>query len=761
MAVANESNGHVPEPDPNNTAGFRTVVNAAAGQIKSTAQNHVATNGTHQPPLDTVDGAVNEPQTNNYPAELQVLCGPLLNYKHTSNVASDRPVWHGSVLIVTKYQQPTPELHLTGLGRLGNLDRKNGTAVQINSRTSRPFVSERLYTDKDKTFWRFRINAPFEEFESAWQYSVPNARFIGGDEEETAFTRTFCVPSKKQSMRMMFHSCNGFSVGTDIAAYGGGPVVWSDVLRSHAERPIHVMIGGGDQIYNDGVRVDDNPLRPWTEIGNPQKRRHFPFNESLRRSCDEYYFRNYVRWYNTEPFRTANAQIPQVNIWDDHDIIDGFGSYTDKFMQCAVFRGIGGVAHKYYMLFQHHVPPSKTTFTTDAPAVAHNAATDGVAEDPVQAKETYVMIEKDEDPSFIFGEHPGPYVEEKSRSVFCQLGAHVAFLGIDARTERTRHQINYPDTYDRLFARVSAELSANKNLKHFILLLGVPIAYPRLQWLENVLRSPIIGPIRFVNKRFGLAGGLFNHFDGSVDILDDLDDHYTAHQHKKERKNLVLRLQQLAQQHSVRVSILGGDVHLAALGRFYSSPRLGIAAEHDFRYMPNIISSAITNKPPPAAVANLLARRNKVHHLDEHTDETLMYFFDRDPGEGEEGVARKTAEANRCTMPSRNYAIIDESHGFDGEEALADGAADGMPVENGNGNGNGTKQHNNPRNALHAGEENAGTQHPAASGLNRTGLGGRYGLDLSIRVEVKSSDPNGRTVGYGMTIPDLTVDQSS
>ena len=28
------------------------------------------------------------------------------------------------------------------------------------------------------------------------------------------------------------------------------------------------------------------------------------------------------------------------------DIIDGFGSYTDHFMNCAVFRGIGGVAFK-------------------------------------------------------------------------------------------------------------------------------------------------------------------------------------------------------------------------------------------------------------------------------------------------------------------------------------------------------------------------------------------------------------------------------
>jgi hypothetical protein len=54
-------------------------------------------------------------------------------------------------------------------------------------------------------------------------------------------------------------------------------------------------LGGGDQIYNDGIRVN-GPLRPWTNIGIPKKRRDFPFPEELRRKCDEYYVNNYIRW---------------------------------------------------------------------------------------------------------------------------------------------------------------------------------------------------------------------------------------------------------------------------------------------------------------------------------------------------------------------------------------------------------------------------------------------------------------------------------
>lgn len=44
------------------------------------------------------------------------------------------------------------------------------------------------------------------------------------------------------------------------------------------------------------------------------------------------------------------------------------------------------------------------------------------------------------------------------------------------------------------------------------------------------------------------GGGIFNHFDGSVDLLDDLDDHYTARTHKKERNWMIEKLQEICKQ---------------------------------------------------------------------------------------------------------------------------------------------------------------------------------------------------------------------
>ncbi|KAJ5159174.1 Alkaline phosphatase D-related protein [Penicillium coprophilum] len=659
----------------------------------------------------------------------ELISGPLINLKNMHYQAST--TWHGSVLIVTKPTQEQPQLRLRQVGAVDSGIQNDDGSPQ----TSQQIDGLKLYEDPLKAFWRFSLTVPVAAFEARWAYDIPGLYNESGAQVQAPWE--FVVPAEEQSMRIMFHSCNGFSVGTDMNAWVG-PNLWNDVMRVHGEKPFHVMVGGGDQIYNDGIRVD-GPLKPWTAIGNPHKRRNHDFDNKMRADCDDYYYANYVRWYNTEPFRTANGRIPQVNIWDDHDIIDGFGSYTDHFMKCAVFRGIGGVAFKYYCLFQHHMAPPKSTYTTDSPQTMHAInGTSGV--DPRQVENTYVLENQLEDDSWIIGKRPGPYVEERSRSLYMRFGKRIAFMGLDARTERTRHQVNYQETYDMIFERLQDEIvSANGDIKHLVVLLGVPIAYPRLAWLENILTSPLIAPIRLLNKRFGVAGGLFNEFDGQVDLLDDLDDHYTARQHKRERRMLIHRLQELARSHSVRVTILGGDVHLAAIGRFYSNPKLNLAGENDHRFIVNVVSSAITNKPPPKAVADLLARRNKIHHLDRDCDETLMPFFDKQPG-GKE----KSGAFNKVTMPSRNYAIL--------TEVVAPGPGNTGVLET-----NSVKLEHLPKDGhapLHKGEVDAGTTHSAADGITcASGMFG--GLDVSVRVEIDPQDRSAATEGYGFSIPPL------
>lgn len=135
-------------------------------------------------------------------------------------------------------------------------------------------------------------------------------------------------------------------------------------------------------------------------------------------------------------------------------------------------------------------------------------------------------------------------------------------------------------------------------------------------------------------------------------MLDDLDDHWTAKNHKAERKTVIEDLQDLAADRSVRVTILSGDVHLAAIGQFYSNPKLELAKHKDFRYMANVISSAIVNTPPPDLMADVLNKRNKVHHLDKDTDEDMIPMF----AHGVEGKPRN----NKRLLPHRNWCSIRE-----------------------------------------------------------------------------------------------------
>lgn len=244
-----------------------------------------------------------------------------------------------------------------------------------------------------------------------------------------------------------------------------------------------------------------------------------------------------------------------------------------------------------------------------------------------------------------------------------------------------------------------------------------------------------------------------------MDLLDDLDDHYTARTHKKERLFLVHQLQSLASEFSVRITILGGDVHLAAVGRFYSNPKLNIPVANDYRYMANIISSAIVNKPPPQAVANLLARRNKLHHLDHDTDETLMKFFDKDPGN-----VNKTSSSNKVTMPSRNWAMITHNAGGHNNSSAMNGngnavngsAMNGSAVEAASGETTAPKAKDG-HSWLHKGETDAGTMHKAAD-VERHGRDTDDSLDVCIRVEMDQHDKEGKTQSYGVTIPTLRVD---
>lgn len=299
----------------------------------------------------------------------------------------------------------------------------------------------RLHVEQGCTFWRFNIEVELREKQQRIAYRINRGPSLG-----------FWVPGRGNTMNIMFYSCNGFSSSVKPDEFSGPDPMWRDVLNTHQTQPFHVMIGGGDQIYNDCVANETELFSEWLDIKNPIHKRHEPFTAMMQTELEQFYLERYCMWFSQGLYGLANSQIPMVNMLDDHDIFDGYGSYPHHDMISPVFSGLGAVGFKYYMLFQH---------------------------------QSLVTETENFEPSWIVGEQPGPYINEQSRSLYMSMGGKVALLAIDGRTERTEHTVIDERTWEKITNRLYAEVRRGQ-VEHLLVLVGVPIAYPRLVWLENM-----------------------------------------------------------------------------------------------------------------------------------------------------------------------------------------------------------------------------------------------------------------------------------
>lgn len=554
--------------------------------------------------------------------ELSVACGPAVRFLGTHENNSDS--YRGSVLLVVRdyagAEGTAPGIEF----RLGPAHESDGPVGGGEFLKVAATATELIHQEQQFSFFRYSFTFELTQYEQRVRYS-----FDGLSRPHFQFF----LPTAAQSMNVMSFSCNGFSLGTDTATFKGS--LWLDVLRKH-NRPnfhYHVMIGGGDQIYADSIKNISHEFNAWL------KHKHIhsadKLTPKLEASFDDYYLNRYIEWFGKGYWagtagRTiqtalpiALAAIPQVNIYDDHDIIDGFGSYTDVTMRQAIFQGVGQHAFRYYMLFQHHTP--------------------------------YRESPKNE-PSWIMGKAPSPYITEPSRSVYTRLGASIGFLGLDCRTERTKHQIVTQSTYDLAFKRVEQEIldskHAGKPIKHLYVLLGVPTCYPRMVFLERLIDSPLFYPIILLARKGIIAHSLVNEFDGQVELLDDMNDHWCSHTHKKERNKLMKKMIDFGKAYDVRITILSGDVHLCCASRFRGTSEISQAnPRNDPSFITNLISSAIVNAPPPDGMAKFLSMRARKHRFQKGVVEDMIPLFSVEPGSGKH-------RSHELFMNKRNYSDL-------------------------------------------------------------------------------------------------------
>ena len=520
---------------------------------------------------------------------------------------------------------------------------------------------------KGERYVRYDVSCELKADERQVSYGVP-----GGLQWHMT------IPGQGFAPRMAYVSCNGFSDPALMRKLiRASDAVWEDLLYSHdrdlrAPPPVatarsgkpapppklldkeqlwherrihdkglqrfHLMLMGGDQIYFDSIWEDIKALRQWVSLPR-QTQLDFKVSAALEREIEAYYFQLYKkRWLPAErqawgagPYpldsATAMAHMPTIMMWDDHDIFDGWGSYSSEMQSSPLFQTLFRHARKAFWVFQmQHVlqalPELEDTvpegFSHRDPALLSVAGLQALNHDPLALP---VLAGQ---PGFTSAYAIGP----------------VALVAADLRTERSRRQVMGQDTWTAiktwladLRGGANAPPQPTNHCHHLLFMSSVPVVHPKLSLAEALLDN------------FGS-----DHVTDSN--ADDLKDHWSHDEHDGERKRLLEVLSHVARTKRIRVSIVSGDVHVAAWGTAY---RKDLPASETWSQIHQLTSSAVVHPSLVSVMERLFlhwlnTNAKDLQKIDVQSVAEMMLF----PGH------------DRHVMAARNWLALELDMGSDG-----------------------------------------------------------------------------------------------
>jgi hypothetical protein len=423
------------------------------------------------------------------------VCGPILGFRGERDGA-----WHMVVLVATESEG--------GAGELMH-------AALPPEQASLP--PAQLAEVAGLRFWVYSVMVPVHEEDQTVDYG-----FVGEDRRWR-----FTVPGRGRYPRIAYASCNGLSQPGEMKKIADKGALWTQLLSMHGDQPYHLLLMGGDQIYADELWNAVPALRAFNDLPRSERVAQEP-DASLQDAIVRFYAQTYRDRLGQPPVADVLACIPSVMMWDDHEIFDGWGSYSEEEQTSPMFRAIFEAARTCFVLFQLQSDPRVPSWPTLPGAGGFDA----------------LFRIRD-----------------------------MALVVIDLRSERSQRQVMSPQSWNAVFDAIDG----SRGLRHLLVMSSIPVVHPDLAFLEQAL---------------GLIPGMQG-------IEDDLHDQWLSYLHRVERLRLVHRLLDFAAAQGTRVTILSGDVHVAALGVLESTRRTG-----RWRYA-NVInqltSSAIVH-PPPARI---------------------------------------------------------------------------------------------------------------------------------------------------------------
>ena len=230
------------------------------------------------------------------------------------------------------------------------------------------------------------------------------------------------------------------------------------------------------------------------------------FTREMAAQASRFYFNLYRdRWRQPEVARMLSS-APTVMMWDDHDIFDGWGSYSPEIQTCDVYQGLFRAARDHFAVFQQQVDPR---------AGEH---------------------------------HPSRLAGGGGSTLGVELGDY-AVLALDARSERSQRQVLCRASWDAIWSWTDGLAPADMGgPRHLLVVSGVPVLHADFGSLERVM----------------------GWLPGDQELEDDIRDHWQSPGHRKERLRLIHRLLDLMERKRIRATIVSGDVHVACLGAIES-----------------------------------------------------------------------------------------------------------------------------------------------------------------------------------------------
>lgn len=365
-------------------------------------------------------------------------------------------------------------------------------------------------------FYRFSFDIGLKNERQMIEYSILERKEkLSNIHQENEWK--FHVPGIDSIPKIGFASCNGHHDIIPMNMTDDDFEMWDKLNSEHnGGDPFECLILGGDQIYADPIWQEIPYFSKKNLIGHSNTTRRVEdhiLNDDdrtlLRLDLENFYEKTYFDLWGNIAISKALSSIPSLMMWDDHDIIDGWGSHPSGLQKSDIFKLIYSVASRYFELFQ------------------------------VRGKGSQ---------SLISNQHFSKHVSFRNYEI----------IALDNRSKRHPNRIMSDTQFNdlsklnnnNLFDECRSEVLQEQ--KTILFVIPVPVAH--LNYKQNTEK--------WLGKLERFKGNFLSSYN------DDGIDHWDHHNHITQQSRLIELMVSFGETHSPKyVNILSGDVHSAGAGR--------------------------------------------------------------------------------------------------------------------------------------------------------------------------------------------------